>query len=318
MIRIFLISIFSFLFFANAHAENFEVTVRHYEKHDTVFRGYSKNSFEDAELQALKECKEFIEGFELRTDGCLVNSRQSHTALQTLTGKEFEEIVWGPNLIKYLDKLKQEKQEEEIAKKKILAKKEKLKKEKERKLLLIKLDKKFGSDCEYGIFNPKGFKKESKDYENCLIAKQKEAEILKMTEAEKIKKEKQLLANMSPEERSSYKCENTYGFRKGTSKFKECLFKMYQAEIELEKLKIQNENQIQKLALEREKLKASQAQTEAANAQALAAREQAEAAKRNAEANERRANTADYERRQKQMQRGIRSLSDNCILKGTC
>ena len=62
---------------------------------------------------------------------------------------------------------------------------------------------------------------------------------------------------------------------------------------------------------EKEKLKAANAQVEASNAQA-------EAARRNAEANESSAATADSERRRKMRERGIRSLGDNCILKGTC
>ena len=268
-----------------------------------------------------------------RADGCLVFARQSFTTMQTLNGTEFEEVVYRKNVLEYEAKLKKEKDDKKKAKDKILAEKENKKREKkeqEMKNLISKLEKKYGSKCETGIFNPKGFEKGSEDYNKCLtnkyneeqkiiLAKQKEAERLKIVEAEKIKKEKQLLANMGPEERSSYKCENTYGFRKGTSKFKECLFKMYQAEIELEKLKIQNENQKQKLALEREKLKASQAQAEAANAQAVAAREQAEAAKRNAEANESRAATADYERRREMGEKGLRSLSGECsLLRGNC
>ena len=107
------------------------------------------------------------------------------------------------------------------------------------------------------------------------------------------------------------KCETTYGFKKGTEKFADCTFKLYQAEIELEKLKLENENQRQRISLEKEKLKAANAQVDASNAQA-------EATRRNAEANERSANTAANERSRKMMQRGVRSLHDNCILKGTC
>lgn len=331
--------LFPLLFFTEAYAKVFKVHVKHYKSHESYF-GTSKKNFEEAEKEALKKCKTDVY-LTLRQDGCLIYALQSYTALETLTGKEYEQLFWGLNVANYEAKLRfEEGQKRKEEEKKRIAQ-NKFKKEKEKELLLKKLANKFGSKCETGIFNPKGFEKNSKDYNNCLIekyneqqqlilakqkraeeiklAKQKEAERLKIAEAEKIKKEKQLLKNMGPEERSSYKCENTYGFRKGTSKFKECLFKMYQAEIELEKLKIQNENQKQKLALEREKLKASQAQTEAANAQAAAAREQAEAAKRNAEANESRAATADYERRREMREKGLRSLSGECsLLKGNC
>ena len=220
---------------------------------------------------------------------------------------------------------KVKKERERIAKLKRKAKEKELKqkKEKEFKLLITKLEKKFNSVCESGILNPKGFTKGSKEYNDCLIAKnnieeqkiinqKKEIERKKIAEANKLKREKQLLANMGPEERSSYKCINTFGFKKGTTKFKDCVFKMYQAEIELEKLKLQKENQKEKLALEREKVKA-------ANAQAVAAREQAEAAKRNAEANESRAATADSERRRQMREKGLKSLSGKCsLLRGDC
>ena len=104
----------------------------------------------------------------------------------------------------------------------------------------------------------------------------------------------------------------TYGFKRGTSKFADCTFKLYQAEIDLEKLRLENENQKQKIALEKEKLKAANAQVEASNAQA-------EAARRNAEANESRAATADSERRRQMREKGLKSLSGKCsLLRGDC
>jgi len=52
-------------------------------------------------------------------------------------------------------------------------------------------------------------------------------------------KANRLLANMKPEERRGYICEKTYGFRKGSDKFSECVYKILAADIELEKLELQ-------------------------------------------------------------------------------
>jgi lipid II:glycine glycyltransferase (peptidoglycan interpeptide bridge formation enzyme) len=94
---------------------------------------------------------------------------------------------------------------------------------------------------------------------------------------------------MNPEDRHSYTCSEKFGFRKGSDKFKDCVFKIYQAEIEMEKLELQRE--LAKANAETAKLRAEaaraseerqerllQAQTETAKMQALAARQQAIAA----------------------------------------
>ena len=52
-------------------------------------------------------------------------------------------------------------------------------------------------------------------------------------------KANRLLANMKPEERRSYICEKTYGFRKGSDKFGECVYKILAADVELEKIELQ-------------------------------------------------------------------------------
>ena len=46
---------------------------------------------------------------------------------------------------------------------------------------------------------------------------------------------------MKPEERRAHICEKTYGLRKGSDKFKDCVFKIYAAEIEMEKLELQKQ-----------------------------------------------------------------------------
>jgi hypothetical protein len=62
-----------------------------------------------------------------------------------------------------------------------------------------------------------------------------------ITEKQKVEEEKanKLLASMKPEERRSYICEKTYGFRKGSDKFGDCVFKIMAADLEIEKLEMQ-------------------------------------------------------------------------------
>ena len=87
---------------------------------------------------------------------------------------------------------------------------------------------------------------------------------------------------MSSDDRRAYNCSEKFGFRKGTDKFKDCVFKIYQAEVELEKLELQKE--LMKANIELAKANSQRqdslalAQTEAAKMQALAARQQAIAA----------------------------------------
>ena len=97
------------------------------------------------------------------------------------------------------------------------------------------------------------------------------------------------ISKMTPDDRRAFTCSEKFGFRKGTDKFKDCVFKIYAAEIEMEKLELQRE--LAKANAETAKARAEaarasddrqerllQAQTETAKMQALAARQQAIAA----------------------------------------
>jgi hypothetical protein len=97
-----------------------------------------------------------------------------------------------------------------------------------------------------------------------IIAKEKQQQEAKL-QKQKIEEEKlnKLLANMKPEERRSYICEKTYGFRKGSDKFSECVYKILAADVELEKLELQK--------------KLAEAQLETARANEAAARANAAA-----------------------------------------
>jgi len=90
---------------------------------------------------------------------------------------------------------------------------------------IIQEDKKIKSIVELRFTNE--CKKQSRnnlsEYEKCLVAKEKN-----------IKEEQKRLANLPPSERYAYTCEKTYGFRKGTDNFKECVFKIMTTEYEMQ------------------------------------------------------------------------------------
>ena len=148
--------------------------------------------------------------------------------------------------------------------------KEKVKTEKQS--TIVELGKLYSETCS------RTNKKDSDKYNSCLLEKHTEAKQL----AEKVSK-------MSPDDRRAFTCSDKFGFRKGSDKFKDCVFKIYAAEIEMEKLELQKE--LAKANAETAKARAEaarasddrqerllQAQTEAAKMQALAARQQAIAA----------------------------------------
>lgn len=151
-----------------------------------------------------------------------------------------------------------------------IEKNQKVKKEKE--LTIAELDKLYSDACS------RKNKKGSDNYNNCLLEKQTEAKQI----AEKLSK-------MSPDDRRAYTCTEKFGFRKGSDKFKDCIFELYKAETELEKLELQK--QVAKANADAAKANADAAragterqerltlaQTEAARMQAYAAQQQAIAA----------------------------------------
>jgi lipid II:glycine glycyltransferase (peptidoglycan interpeptide bridge formation enzyme) len=87
---------------------------------------------------------------------------------------------------------------------------------------------------------------------------------------------------MTPDDRRAYTCSEKFGFRKGSDKFKDCVFKIYSAEIELEKLELQKQLAKANADLARANSdrqdRLAQAQTETARMQAYAAQQQAIAA----------------------------------------
>jgi hypothetical protein len=199
-------------------------------------------NLEIAKSQALRQCK--IEwsnltllGFTNLEGGCVdyTSPGGAFSKEQTEKRKQFRIA------------LKQEKQKKIIAFNKY--------QEDAKKNKISDLESKYADQC-------KKFKKGTSEFVNCLFAAEKEV----------INKQKELdnkLAKMTPVERREYNCENAFKFRKGSDKFRDCVFKLYTTELELEKLELQKQVA---LANERAaKAQAEAAQSAQARAEAVAA-----------------------------------------------
>lgn len=260
----------------------------------------SSNSLSEAETNALNACKE-DKIFNLnKPEGCLL-SKKTETYERTwrydmglMPPKPVEREVWDIYVRGFLANIESEKERIEDQKRITKLKAE------NRTIL----EKKYAEKCVK-------FSKSTENFSNCideqdkivketelkkLLAKQEqerkqlEAEQAKRkTIEDKQKEEANKLAKMSPDDRRAFTCSDKFGFRKGSDKFKDCVFKIYQAELELEKLELQRElakANAETARVRAEAAKASEerqqnlarAQTEAATMQALAARQQAIAA----------------------------------------
>ena len=105
---------------------------------------------------------------------------------------------------------------EENKRKNLVEQQKKEEQDRVKKNALASLELKYADQC-------KKFKKGSSEYENCLNEKQKFTI-----------QEQNRIVNMPPSERYAYTCEKTYGFRKGTDNFKECVFKIMTTEYEMQ------------------------------------------------------------------------------------
>lgn len=138
---------------------------------------------------------------------------------------------------------------------------------KKEQVRILELEKIYGKNCN-----------KNNNYNECLMeqdnkakiafeAKQAEENKKKQLIADKQKAEEdrlnKMLAAMKPEERRAYVCEKTYGFKKGSDKFSECVYKILAAEVELEKMELQK-------ALAEAKLATAKANEAAARANASA------------------------------------------------
>ncbi|MDA7478316.1 hypothetical protein N8910_00620 [Candidatus Pelagibacter ubique] len=240
------------------------------------------------------------------------------------------------NVIKYraeeirIAKEKQNAEEKRIAKQKKIAKKQKidnekrikeekrLKDEEEKKKKYRLLVNKYGESCKSHIFA-------SPEFNNCL----KETETEDLLQA---KLQKEFLESLTPEERRAYTCKETFGFKKGSSNFKDCIFKLYATELELEKLNL--EKQLALAQVEAEKAKAAtaraqveiiqarsaaaraegklqEAQIQATKAQTLSMQQQAAASRQQAAAAQAQARAAQQQNSINLMTQGLKMLSGN-------
>ena len=61
-------------------------------------------------------------------------------------------------------------------------------------------------------------------------------------------KEEEIEASLSAEEKRAYKCEKTFNFKKKSEKYNDCIFKLYEADLDLERLNLEK----QKLELQKQ------------------------------------------------------------------
>ena len=95
--------------------------------------------------------------------------------------------------------------------------------ENKRKIILAEKKEKIKSlELKY-LDQCKKFKQGSSEQESCLFEKERLA-----------LEEQKRLATLPAAERFAYTCEKTYGFRKGTDNFKECVFKIMTTEYEMQ------------------------------------------------------------------------------------
>ena len=215
--------------------------------------GYGETPYEASE-NGLKKCRDRIS--ELK-ENLICSPSQSFPTKWYAT--ELAEIKnqKGPGYEKFLkerdDKIKQTVKDDQIRRQKLEEEQRvsKLKYEKEQQESRLKyLENTFASKCLRYKTNNIEFNKCLNDQE--LIAKKekanqetKQAEEKKkkqlIADKQKAEEEKanRLLASMRPEDRRAYICEKTYGLRKGSDKFSECVYKILAADVELEKIELQ-------------------------------------------------------------------------------
>lgn len=180
----------------------------------------------------------------------LVKETQNRLAIETANKKELEE--------KKLEVIKKTKDQET------------------KKQLVSSLEKKYENVCNGGLFRKK-LTKGTKEYEDCLIKKNEEFEAKLRSQQKEIENKKQVetekLASMTPDDRRDYICQNKFGFKKNSTKFQDCRFKLFAGEMELEKLQMQKE--LAQAKLETAKASEAAARATAQLAQSTQARQEA-------------------------------------------
>lgn len=114
---------------------------------------------------------------------------------------------------------------------------------------------------------------------------------------------------LSKEERRAYTCVKTFGFRKGTKDFNNCIFKIYQAELDLQKLDTEKKLAEAELRIAEANAKAASIERQAANAkQELILKQQLANTQRQAAAARAQARASEMQNALQMMQQGLQSL----------
>jgi hypothetical protein len=202
-------------------------------------------------------------------------------------------------------------------------------------------DSKFARKCEGGIFS-KGHKRGTQEFEDCVkmetglaivadFEKQQEKEernmktTLKQDQKQRTVNDQQVsnsdnnreeqikISKMKPEDRHAYTCAEKFSFRKGSDKFKDCVFEMYKVETELEKLELQKK--IIEANLEVARVKEKAARTEQDRNTALLER-QTLAQERTAAAAAQQARISNFESSQRMIDEGLALMRGDRNLAG--
>lgn len=160
-------------------------------------------------------------------------------ALEEIAKSNIDQINNLKQKAEQAQKIFDEKSKNEAAKE---AKKIKEKEENEKKARLAYLDQTYRKKC-------LSKKNNTNEYNSCLFETEKLAlaekaeqdrkiSQAKLDEQNKLAKakfdEQKRLANLPPSERYAYTCEKTYGFKKGSDNFRDCVFKIMTTEYEMQ------------------------------------------------------------------------------------
>jgi hypothetical protein len=195
----------------HVHGENIfarELYTAGYIEFSKVYYHMSTSKLENLEelrADTLQRCKNawkdrIFLGFTNLDQGCSVSKEDDE---KIYNSKKYKDLVAkiGSERTRQEEVIKQSKLNEEL----------KIKKEK-----IARVELAYSGKC-------KKFKQGSSEYENCLFDNEKLA-----------LEEQKRLATLPAAERFAYTCEKTYGFRKGTDNFKECVFKIMTTEYEMQ------------------------------------------------------------------------------------
>ncbi|MDB2617554.1 hypothetical protein N9Y88_03395 [Candidatus Pelagibacter bacterium] len=289
------------------------------------FNGKSYSSMDDAKKTALNKCKNSNNNCKLFSTKIIANGvsgKEVLTSQDELNEEKNKITEEKKKIAEEKRKIEEEKRKKAAAKKKKEEEEQKRiaeakKKEQEEQKYRI-LVKKYGDDCKDNSLG-------SPEFNKCL--KDVEAEDLLQA-----KLQREFLASLTPEEARAYTCNNTFGFRKGSSNFKDCIFKLYTTELELEKLDLEKQLALAKVEAEKAKAdtaraqveiiqarsaaaraegKLQEAQIQATKAQTLSMQQQAAASRQQAAAAQAQARAAQQQNSLNLMTQGLKMLSGN-------